>query len=187
MKKVIIFVCLALVFIVGVLVIYPTLEFQKNGYLYLMTYGKEDFNSKDFKEVEEGTFCYDESYLYNSKRKITIINYDYKGFLFFKYFKINYEKGNKCSGEFVISEDDFRNIAFNAVIEENEDNVDLVKLIEGKEAILVNKRYEWLDDYKYLNYTLNGEFNEMYITERDGMIVFQVGNNDEGPKFIAYK
>ena len=28
---------------------------------------------------------------------------------------------------------------------------------------------------------------EVYVTEQDGLLVIQIGNTDEGPKYIAYK
>ena len=61
------------------------------------------------------------------------------------------------------------------------------KLIKDKEAIVGNTRYSWEDNHKYVGLNINGEYKEIYVTERDGLVVIQIGNSDEGPKYIAYK
>ena len=34
---------------------------------------------------------------------------------------------------------------------------------------------------------VDGEEKEIYVNEREGLLVIQIGNTDEGPKYIAYK
>jgi len=108
--------------------------------------------------------------------------------LFFKWFKISYKKGNVCANEYLLEESYIEDFLENAQIQSNEDKVDLAKLIEGKEAIVANKRYPWDDSSSYISYILDGKYMDMYIyTNEDGLIVIQVGLSDEGPKYIAYK
>ena len=64
---------------------------------------------------------------------------------------------------------------------------DLSKLIEGKKAIVSNKKY-FDNDYKSsIYYKLDGVEQVMYIFYVDDLLVIQVGNTDEGCKFIAYR
>ena len=188
MKKVIIILGIVLVMIGIILVIYPFIEFKNDGYLYIMTYAKEEYNSKDYQELESGQSCYDESYFYNKKRNLSITSWEYKGFWFFKYHKLGYKEGNLCDNEFVLEESYIKRFINEAEIQEGSDNVDLAKLINGKKAIIQNKRYPWSDDASYIAYKLDGKFEEMFVhTNEDGILIIQVGNSDEGPKYIAYK
>ena len=173
--------------IVVFIVIYPSIEFNKDGYLYLMSYGKDFEYSEDFKELDQ-EMCYDESYSYNKKRNISISSWDYDGFLFFKWFKVKYKKGNVCKTEFILDESYIKNFIENAEIKKGSDSVDLEELIKGREAIISNTRYPWNDEYKYISYILNGKEQEMFIfINEEGLIIIQVGLSDEGPKYIAYK
>ena len=63
----------------------------------------------------------------------------------------------------------------------------LKKLIADKEAIVGNTRYTGNDYETSMDYTLNGEYQTLYIFYIDDVLVIQVGHSDEGPKFIAYK
>jgi len=173
--------------IVLILLIYPKIEFHKDGYLYMMSYSSTFDNSEDFEELEQ-EMCYDESYSYNKKRNISISSWDYNGFLFFKWFKIKYVEGNVCANEFVLEESYIKYFLKNAIIDEESDIVDLANLIKDKEAIVVNKRYPWNDNYKWIGYILDGEYKDMFISyNEEGLLIIQVGLGDEGPKFIAYK
>ena len=152
-----------------------------------MSYGKDFEFSEDFKELDQEK-CYDESYSYNKKRDISISSWDYNGFLFFKWFKVQYEEGNVCETEFILEESYIKNFIENAKIKEDSDAVNLEELIKGKEAIVANKRYHWNDEHKYISYILDGKHQEMFISvNEDGLIIIQVGLSDEGPKYIAYK
>ena len=71
---------------------------------------------------------------------------------------------------------------------ENNDNVDLRELIKGKKQVESNKRYPWSDEASSIYYELYGEENEMHIyTNEEGLLIIQVGNSDEGPKYLVYK
>ena len=167
--------------------LYPSIEFYNDGYLYMMSYGKEWDNSEDFKELEEKT-CYDESYSYNKKRDISISSWDYNSFLFFKWFKVEYQKGNICATEFILEESYIKNFLENAKINKESDKVDIETLIKGKEAIISNKRYPWNENHMWISYVLDGKYEEMFIyTNDEGLIIIQVGLSDEGAKYIAYK
>ena len=185
MKKTII--CIIILIIISLLTFFPKIEFYHNNYLYLMSYSKNWEDSEDLEEIEQ-EFCYDESYSYNKKRDISIINWEYKNILFFKWFKITYEKGNICETEFLLEESYIKDFIDNAIIIENDNNVDLKELIKGKTAIVDNKRYPWNDEHNYISYKLNGKYNDMFIsTNEEDLLIIQVGSSDEGAKYIAYK
>lgn len=188
MKKKILLMSIIISTIIGIFIcIYPNIEFYSNNHLYMMSYVKNFEDSEDFKELEQET-CYDESYSYNKKRDISITNWEYKKILFFKWFKVSYKEGNVCATEYLLEESYIKYFLENAQIKENEDKIDLSKLIEGKQAIVANKRYPWNDNHSYIGYVLDGNYMEMFIsTTKDGMIVIQVGLSDEGPKYIVYK
>lgn len=186
-KKILLISIIILTIILIFICIYPNIEFYNNNYLYMMSYGKDWEYSKDFKELEQET-CYDESYLYNEKRNISITGWEYKNFLFFKWFKVSYKEGNLCATEYLLEESYIENFLKKAEIKENEDNIDLSKLIEGKESIVSNKRYPWNDNNSYISYVLDGKYMDMFIYKtEDELVVIQVGLSDEGPKYIAYK
>lgn len=179
--KLIITLVILLAISISVYFIYPTIEFKKDGKLYVMTF-KEDWS-----EWEEN-MCYSESYSYNKKRDISIYNWELKARGFFKYFILEYKKGNVCETEYVLEEEYINRVIKEAKIIENKGKVKLSKLIKDKQAIVGNKRYPWNDNYNYIGYELDGKYNEMYISKNeDGLIIIQVGNSDEGPKYIAYK
>ena len=174
-------------FVVIVICIYPSIEFYKGGYLYMMSYGKDWEYSEDFDEVEQ-ELCISERHSYNKKRDITITSWEYNKFFVFKWFKIKYEKGNLCATEYQLEESYIKHFIEEAKIDENKDDVDLAKLIKGKRAIVSNKRYPWNEERKYIGYTLDGKYQDMYIGEdEDGLLIIQVGHSDEGPRYIAYK
>ena len=112
----------SIMFVIGIFVfIYPNIEFYSNNYLYMMSYGKDWEFSEDLQELEQ-EMCYDESYSYNKKRDISISNWEYKGILFFKWFKIEYKKGNVCATEYLLEESYIKHFIENAEIKENEDD-----------------------------------------------------------------
>ena len=136
---------------------------------------------------EDSVTCYDDGYTYLKKKDISIKNIDIKKVGFLYYHTLKFEKGNVCDYEFYIEEKDFLYMITKGEIVENEDKLDLPKMIKGKEAIVGNTRYPWEDNHKYVGLNINGEYKEIYVTERDGLVVIQIGNSDEGPKYIAYK
>lgn len=174
--------------IIGVfLYIYPKIEFYSNGYLYMMSYGKDFEYSKDFSELEED-MCYSESYSYNKKRDITITHWEYKNILFFKWFKISYEKGNLCEKEYLLEEAYINHFIDEAEIIENEDNINLSDLIKDRKAIVMNKRYSWNENSSYIGYKLDDKYMDMYVYfNKDNLLIIQVGLSDEGSKYIAYR
>lgn len=187
MKKKLIIIGVIVFVITLFICVYPNIEFYKDGYLYMMSYGKAFDVSEDFAELEE-EMCYDESYSYNVKRDVSFTSWEYNDFLFFKWFKIEYEEGNICATEFLLEESYINHFLESAIISEESDEVNLLELIKDKQAIVSNKRYPFNDEYKYIGYTLDGEYQEMYISiNEEGLIIIQVGNSDEGPKYIAYK
>lgn len=138
-------------------------------------------------EDDNSFTCYDENITYMPDKDISITNYGYKEVGIFRYNKLTFEKGNLCDLEFYISEKDFLDMITKGEVIENEDKLDLVEMIKGKEAIVGNTRYNWEDDYKYIELKVGKDSKEIYVTERDGLLVIQIGNSDEGPKYIAYK
>lgn len=185
-KKLIILSSIVLI-LLTIMVIYPRLEFSNNGILYIMSYGSSFDKSEDFEELDQEN-CYNESYSYNKERNISIRSWDYNGFLFFKWFKIRYVEGNICENEFVLEESYIEHFLKNAIIDEESDDVDLANLIKDRESIVANSRYPWNDDYKWIGYTLDGKYEDMFISyNEEGLLIIQVGLGDEGPKFIAYK
>jgi len=136
---------------------------------------------------ENAITCYDDGITYKKDKDISIKSIDFKRVGFLWYHRIKFEKGNLCDYEFYITEKDFLYMISKAEIVENEDKIDLLDMIKGKEAIVGNTRYTWEEDYKYLGIKVDGNYKEIYVTERDGLLVIQIGNSDEGAKYIAYK
>lgn len=179
MKKITIIMC---IFIGICLCIYPHIEFYSDDYLYMMSYGLRFDKSSDYDELEQ-EFCYDENYSYNKKRNISTSSFEYNGFLFFKWFKVKYVDGNVCENEFILTEEYINNFIEKADIVENNDNINLEILIEGKKAIVKNKRYPFNENYSYISYYLDGMLEEMFIYNYEDLLIIQVGLGDEGPKY----
>jgi len=179
MKKrnsIVAFIILFLIF----LIVFPFIKIDTGKKIYDFSY------NMDISEYENNS-CYDESYFYVPNRDISIYNFNFKKFLFFHVIVLEYEKGNVCDTEYLLEESYIDNFINNADIKDNSNNVDLKKLIEGRRAIALNKRY-FSDDYSIsIDYVLDGEYETMYIFYVDDLLVIQVGLSDEGPKFIAYK
>ena len=180
--KVIISAALALVLLcLAVFLIYPNIEFQKNGKLYACRF------SDDFSEFEENA-SYNELYFYYEKRDISLKTFNADKFLCFYLLSFDYVEGDVRNEMFKLEESYIKNWLENAQIVENANNIDLASLIEGKTAIVKGKRYTGNDYENSIFYTLDGGEEEvMYIFESDGMTIIQVGFSDESPKFIAYK
>ncbi len=179
-KGLIVAVIIILVLTLTVFLVYPNIEFRKDGTLYVCRL------NDDFSEFEENA-SYNELYFYNEKRDISIKNFDVKNFLCFYLFTFEYIEGDARETEFLLEEEFIGYWLKNAEITENPDNIDIAKLIEGKEAIVGNKRYFGNEYDKAIYYKLDGKYDEMYIFESEGLTVIQVGSPDELPKFIAYK
>lgn len=177
MKKIIFITVIIIIFF---LIIYPFVEIKLDGKIIKFSYS-------DDISVFEDNICYDESYVYNEKRNISIYNFDIKKYLIFNIISFEYKDGNICDTEYLLEESYIENFIENAVILYNGNNIDIKELIKGKSAIVGNKKYFGNDYNTYLTYTLDGKYEVMYIFYIDDLIVIQVGLSDEGPKFIAYK
>ena len=177
MKK--IFICISLILFLFLL-IYPFIEIDTGKKIIVFGY------NEDVSKYEDVS-CYDESYFYVEDKDISINNFTFSKFLFFHWIILDYEKGNVCETEYLLEEEYINNFLENAVILENENNIDLGKLIEGKKAIVSNKKYFGNDYKKSIYYKLDGKEEVMYIFYVDDLLVIQVGNTDEGCKFIAYR
>lgn len=173
-------ITLSVILVLAVFVVYPNIEFKKDGKLYVCSL------SDDFSRYEENP-SYNELYFYNEKHDISLKTFDVKNFLCFYLFTFEYEEGDKRKTQFILEEEYIDYWLENAVIEENADNVDIKSLIAGRKAIVSNTRYLGNDYKKAIFYTLDGKYEEMYIFESDGLIVIQVGSPDESPRYIAYK
>lgn len=181
MKKKILITVIVIIAIVGVfLLIYPTIEIQTEDKLIAFRY------SEDTTEFES-EISYNESYVYYEDRDISIKGFDFKNFLFFHVITMEYIEGNYCDTQFVLEESYIEDFLERAEIEYNDSNLDIAKLIEGKEPIVGNTRYLGNDYEKAIYYVLDGKHEELYVFYVDDLLVIQVGSPDESPKFIAYK
>ncbi len=161
------------------LLIYPNIEFEKDGKLVICQY------SDDISEFEENP-SYNELYFYNEKRDISIKDFDFKKFLFFHIIELDYIKGDARETQFILEEEYIENWLKNAVITENNNNIDLAELIEGKKAIVANQRYLGNDYENMIFFELDGKYEELSVFYEDELLVIQVGSPDECPKYIAY-
>ena len=177
MKK--IFICISLILFLFLL-IYPFIEIDTGK--KIIVFGYNDDVSK-----YEDVSCYDESYFYFEDKDISIYEFNYYRFIFFHMIKLNYKKGNICASEYLLEEDYINDFLDRAVINENVNNIDVSNLIEGKSAIVSNKKYFGNDYSNGIWYQLDGKEEVMYIFYVDDLLVIQVGLSDEGPKYIAYK
>ena len=182
-KKVKIIIAILVVIIllaVSLFLIYPNIEFKKNGKFYACRL------SEDFSEFEENA-SYHELYFYNEEHDISLNHFEVKNFLCFYLFSFDYIDGDFRETQFLLEEEYIKHWLESAEIEENPDNVDIAELIKGKTAVVANRRYKGNDYNKCIIYKLDGKWDELYVFESDGMTVIQVGSPDELPKYIAYK
>lgn len=179
-KKILIPIIIAIVMVGLFLLIYPTVEIQTKDKLIAFRY------SDDITEFES-ELSYNESYTYYAEKDISIKDYDFKHFLFFHVITMEYIEGNYCDTQFVLEEDYIKDFLERAEINYNDSNLDIAKLIEGKEAIIGNTRYLVNDYENAIFYVLDGKYEEMYVFYADDLLIIQVGSPDESPKYIAYK
>lgn len=177
-KKIII---IPLIIIIIILLLYPNMSFQTTNKLYIFSY-------KDIIPELEQNMCYLESYSYNKKRNISTYDWNTKNFLFFYLHTMSYKKGNICETEYVLTEKELNKIITESKIIDNKDNINLSQLIKDKEPIVSNTKYPYNDKYHYIQYKLDNKYKEMYIYyNEDNLLIIQIGNIDEEPKYIAYK
>lgn len=179
-KKIFISALVAVMFLGLFLVVYPTVEIQTEDKLIAFRY------TNDTSEFET-EFSLNETFVYYEDRDITITNFNFKKFLFFHVIIMEYKTGNYCDTQFVLEEQYISDFLERAEIEENVNQLDIGKLIEGKEAIVGNTRYLCDEDKSAIYYVLDGEYEEMYVFYVDDLLVIQVGSPDESPKYIAYR
>lgn len=172
-------VLIGVLLVVG-LVIYPNIEIDTGEKLIACNY------NGDFSKYDEN-HSYNEIYAYNEKYDVSIRTFDVSNFLFFYVISMEYVEGDARKTEFILEESYIEHFLKDAQIKENEKNIDLEKLIEGREAIVSNTRYTG-NDYDYgICYKLDGKYEELWVFHVDDLLVIQVGSPDELPKFIAYK
>lgn len=180
MKK-IWFIIITVIIVIGILLlVYPTIEIQTDDKLIAFRY------TDDLTEFES-EISYNESYVYYADRDISIYDFDFKNFLVFHVITMEYIEGNYCDTQFVLEEQYIQDFLERAEIKYNDSNIDIAKLIEGKEAIVGNTRYLGNDYVNGIYYVLDGKHEEMYVFYVDDLLIIQVGSPDESPKFIAYK
>lgn len=181
MKKKIWFIISVTIVVIGILLlVYPTIEIQTDDKLIAFRY------TDDLTEFES-EISYNESYVYYADRDISINDFDFKKFLVFHVITMEYIEGNYCDTQFVLEEQYIQDFLERAEIKYNDSNIDIAKLIEGKEAIVGNTRYLGNDYVNGIYYVLDGKHEEMYVFYVDDLLIIQVGSPDESPKFIAYK
>lgn len=180
MKKKIIVLSLIILVITILFLILPFIEIRKGNKLIYIGY------NDDISKYETYT-CYHESVSYNEKKDISITNFDIKKIFIFHIFTLDYEKGNLCDTEWLLEEEYISNFIENAEILDNPNNINIKELIEGKEAIVSNTRYNGNDYENSIDYKLDNKYEIMYVFYNDDLLVIQVGSPDETTKFIAYK
>ena len=180
-RKTIIISSLACALIIGcIVIIYPNIEFKKDGKLYVCSL------TEDFSEFEENP-SYNELYFYNEQHNISLNNFRVNNFLCFYIFTFDYVEGDVRETQFVLEEEFIDYWLKNAEIKENESNIDIAQILENKTAVVSNKRYLGNEYDKSITYVLDGEWETLYVFESKGLTVIQVGSTDESPKYIAYR
>ena len=162
------------------LIIYPNIEFYKDNKLYILTY-KEDM--AEF----ENNMCFNESYSYNKDRDISIYKWNSKNILFFRWFELEFKKGNICDTEYYLDDQYINKIINESEIIENINNINLKELIKDRIAILDNKKYSTDEEKIFISYKLDNKEEELYLFYIDDLLIIQIGNVDEGAKYIAYE
>ena len=168
------------VLLVVAMIVYPFVEIDTGDKLIRCSYS-DDFSAYD------QNHSHNEVYSYYEKRDISIKGFRVEKFLFFYTIHMEYVKGDVRQTQYMLEEAYIQNFLHNAVITDNEADVNLAALIQGKQAVVGNTRYHAEDDRWALFYELDGEYGEMYIFCVDDLLVIQVGSPDEQPKFIAYR
>lgn len=179
MKRRILFIVVPIIIIAALLVIYPHIEIKTENALTAFRY------SGDLSEFDSlGTA--DETYFYNEKYDISLYDFDINNFLIFHKITMKYKEGDMREQQFLLKAEYMETLLKNWEITENADGIDVHRLLDGKEPIEQNKRIPFETFTHSIYYVLDGRENVMYIGERDGQVLIQIGNSDEGPKFITY-
>ena len=168
-------------FILLFFMIVPFIKYKDNNTITYIAYKDHSF------KYDEDILCYNESYFYNKDMDISISHVEVKKYLFFYLTTIHFKDGNVCDYEYYLEESYINNFINNAEIIENNNNLDISKLIEGRRAIVSNKLYVGNDYLSGIWYKLDGKYSELYVFYVDDLLVIQVGSRDDGAKFIAYE
>ena len=168
-------------FILLFFMIVPFIKYKDNNTITYIAYKDHSF------KYDEDILCYNESYFYNKDMDISISHVEVKKYLFFYLTTIHFKDGNVCDYEYYLEESYINNFINNAEIIENNNNLDISKLIEGSRAIVSNKLYIGNDYLSDIWYKLDGKYGELYVFYVDDLLVIQVGSRDDGAKFIAYE
>lgn len=179
-KKLIVLISI-LIIVILILVLLPFIKIRGENTIKYIAYTDHSFKYEDEKS------CYNESYFYNDEMDISISSVDVKKFLFFYFTTINFKEGNVCRYEYYLEEDYIDNFINNAEIIYNGNNIDISELISGRKAIVSNTLYLGNDYQNMISYKLDGKYQDLYVFYVDNLLVIQVGNRDEGAKFIAYE
>ena len=180
MKKTIFILITITSILVVFLIAYPFIEINTGNKLIRCSY------DGDFSEYDKNQ-SYNELYCYNEKHDVSISSFDVKKFLFFYTISMDYIEGDFRKTQFVLEESYIERFLKKAEIIDNENNIQLASLIEGKTAVVGNTRYLGNDYNNAIFYKLDGKYEEMYVFYIDDLLVIQVGSPDELPKYIAYK
>lgn len=180
MKRRIILIFIAVVFLIAFLIAFPFIEINTGSRLIRFSY------TGDFCEYEENP-SYNELYFYNEKHDVSISSFNVKNFLCFYKIDMEYIKGDFRETQFMLLPSYIEKFLKDAEIIENENNIQLGELIKGKTPIVDNKRYLDNDYNDMIFYKLDNKYQEMYIFYIDDLLIVQVGSPDELPKYIAYK
>lgn len=179
MKKRVWIFAVSFIFIAAFFAIYPHIEIKTENALIALRY------SGDISEFDAyGTV--DETYFYNKKYDISVYDFDIKNFLFFYKITMKYKDGDMRESQFLLKAEYIENLLKNWQITENEDGIDVEKMLENKRPNEENKRYPFETFSHSIYYVLDGQENVMHIGEKDGQVLIQIGNSDEGPKYISY-
>ncbi|MBQ5900649.1 MAG: hypothetical protein UHE86_01860 [Acutalibacteraceae bacterium] len=180
MKKRILFLAVPIVLIIIFLLVYPNIEIKTENALIALRY------SDDISEFDMyGTA--DETSFYYEKYDISLYDFEVNNFLFFHKITMKYKDGDMRESQFLLKAEYIENLLKNWQITENEGNIDITKMLYGKTAIEQNKRIPFDSFTNSIYYVLDGEENVMHIGEKDGQVLIQIGNSDEGPKYIVYE
>ena len=110
-----------------------------------------------------------------------------KNLLFFRWLELEFKKGNICDTEYYLDDEYINKIINESEIIENKNNINLKELIKDRIAILDNKKYSTDEDKIFILYKLDNKEEELYLFYIDDLLIIQIGNVDEGAKYIAYE
>ncbi len=172
------------------LLVYPKITIQTDDKLVACRY------SDDISEFETEVSL-DECYTYYEDRDVTWTGFRFKKFGPFFVLFFDIEQGNTIQSKYVLEPgymDVFLAGAEIDVVEKDYKEIslttdDVTAMIADKTPVEGEGRYVCpdYDAATRIYYKLDGKEEIMFIFEVDGLLIFQVGYPDEGPKYIAYE